>query len=200
MDKRIQKEFVTQYPDLLKAISVMCKYNCYKAYGYDIEYNLETAHEKAISVFHYYGDNKDIFAMGQKININRYQRVKRLGYRLTQYFSIIDIAKRGQLYFGTLTFSDKVLDKTTEKTRRRYVVRFLNDISISYVANIDFGKENEREHYHCIFLTENNIDFKSVLEKWQSILHDKDTTQIKFDKVIKNDLSKSKLSKYVTSE
>lgn len=60
------------------------------------------------------------------------------------------------VFFGTLTFTDEVLSKTTEETRRRYVSRYLKSISDSYIANIDFGdkeknpQSNEREHYHCL--------------------------------------------------
>lgn len=53
-------------------------------------------------------------------------------------------------FFVTLTFKDEVLKKTCEKTRRQYVQRMLNKISLSYVANIDYGKSTEREHYHAL--------------------------------------------------
>lgn len=52
--------------------------------------------------------------------------------------------------FLTLTFTDDVLASTSEDTRRRYVARFLKSISQNYVGNIDYGKLNEREHYHAI--------------------------------------------------
>jgi hypothetical protein len=52
--------------------------------------------------------------------------------------------------FLTLTFTDEVLNSTTEETRRRYVARFLKSISENYVGNIDYGSKNDREHYHAI--------------------------------------------------
>lgn len=58
--------------------------------------------------------------------------------------------KTGRAYFITLTFTDDVLGKTTSKTRRRYVSRFLKENCDRYVANIDFGSQKEREHYHAI--------------------------------------------------
>lgn len=63
-------------------------------------------------------------------------------------------------YFGTLTFNDETLQKTSEKTRRRYVSYYLKSISCDYIANIDFGdkekniQSNEREHYHCLIATD----------------------------------------------
>lgn len=53
--------------------------------------------------------------------------------------------------FLTLTFTDDVLSSTSQKTRRTYVARFLKSHGLDYVANIDFGEKNGREHYHCVF-------------------------------------------------
>lgn len=55
------------------------------------------------------------------------------------------------VYFLTLTWSDEVLNNTSEETRRTYVNRFLSSQDYcDYYANIDFGSNTEREHYHCI--------------------------------------------------
>ena len=57
------------------------------------------------------------------------------------------------------------------ETRRRYVRHFLDDYG-AYVANIDFGAKNGREHYHAILQCSSvdcslwrygNLDFKRVL-------------------------------------
>jgi len=58
--------------------------------------------------------------------------------------------------FGTLTFTDDDL-KTDIKTRRQYVFRFLNEWCADYIANIDYGKENEREHYHFVALLDGSV-------------------------------------------
>lgn len=52
--------------------------------------------------------------------------------------------------FVTLTFTDKVLETTSAETRRRYVHYFLKSTGGRYVANLDFGSQNGREHYHGI--------------------------------------------------
>lgn len=62
-----------------------------------------------------------------------------------------------KLIFGTLTFNDESLNKTSKITRRRYVARFLKENCESYIANIDFGEENEREHYHFVGLCKSKI-------------------------------------------
>lgn len=54
--------------------------------------------------------------------------------------------------FLTLTFTDETLSKTSQKTRRKYVVEYLKSQSAIYVANIDYGGKNGREHYHAIVI------------------------------------------------
>ena len=54
--------------------------------------------------------------------------------------------------FCTLTFTDEYLASTSPQTRRVYVTRYLKEQSggLPYVANIDFGKKNGREHFHAV--------------------------------------------------
>lgn len=52
--------------------------------------------------------------------------------------------------FVTLTFTDNCLNSTSFETRRRYVHYFLKSCGGRYVANLDFGSKNGREHYHAI--------------------------------------------------
>jgi len=67
-------------------------------------------------------------------------------------------------YFITLTWSDKTLENTNEYTRHQKIYRTLKNIPgvIDYVANIDYGKENEREHYHGIILVNENFETKKT--------------------------------------
>ncbi len=75
-----------------------------------------------------------------------YHRTKRLSDRIQ------NMLLSGQCIFLTLTFTDKVLESTNQDTRKRYVKRYLKEVSNQYVANIDYGSKNEREHYHAIVL------------------------------------------------
>ena len=59
------------------------------------------------------------------------------------------------VYFLTFTFSDNLLDKTIASYRRKKIQRFLLKNCRHYVANIDYGKENEREHYHAVVSCDN---------------------------------------------
>lgn len=72
---------------------------------------------------------------------------------------IESIIQSGIALFLTLTFADDVLSSTTEKTRRTYVSRFLKENCIEYIANIDFGAKNGREHYHAVVSVKNKLDY-----------------------------------------
>lgn len=62
----------------------------------------------------------------------------------------IELIIREYSYFLTLTFKSSVLESTNEETRKTYVKEFLKQYSNYYIANVDYGLENEREHYHAI--------------------------------------------------
>lgn len=70
--------------------------------------------------------------------------------------------RKYKIIFGTLTFSDETLGKTSKETRRRLVARYLKSDKnvVHYIANIDFGDENGREHYHFLAFTKDKIETK----------------------------------------
>lgn len=76
--------------------------------------------------------------------------------------------------FLTLTFTDDVLNSTSFETRKKYVLRFLNNLNCAFVGNVDYGSENGREHYHCVVAIDNvscndwhygAINFKRIINK-----------------------------------
>lgn len=67
------------------------------------------------------------------------------------------------IIFGTLNFSDKALNSTSKKTRRVMVGRYIGAVADNYIANIDYGAKNGREHYHFIALTKYPFD----IHKWK---------------------------------
>ena len=76
--------------------------------------------------------------------------------------------------FLTLTFTDDVLNSTSFDTRKKYVLRFLNNLKCAYVGNVDYGSQNGREHYHCVVSIDNvscndwlygAINFKRIINK-----------------------------------
>lgn len=70
-----------------------------------------------------------------------YKRIKQhIDYILMQY---------PHVYFMTFSFNDNSLNKKPE-TRRRYIQKMLFQNCHDYVCNIDYGDDNDREHYHGV--------------------------------------------------
>lgn len=133
--------------------------------------------DEARALFDWYGDTEEWLEAG-KINRAFYQRVKRLKARVSDIISQPSI-------FLTLTFNDDILASTSPQTRRRYVSRYLRDNFPVYVANVDFGALNGREHYHAIIQSQNvNYDM------WHK------NGAIKGEKIVVDNIAA--LSKYVS--
>lgn len=90
----------------------------------------------------------------RKVTEAQRQRVKRCKLRIK------GIVFDGDAVFLTLTFNDDILASTSLQTRRKYVTRLLKRYCVKYVANIDFGKKNGREHYHAIVECDNESSEK----------------------------------------
>lgn len=131
---------------LTKKISALDKknyLNCKEGIIYD--YDLE---ESFINLLLEFGGKQ--IKEARKVNHSYYQRAKRLRDRISSYLV------KGQCIFATFTFTDDVLQKTNVKTRRKYISRFCKSVSDYYVANIDYGVDDNythREHYHALLLT-----------------------------------------------
>lgn len=106
---------------------------------------------------HYFGDETiglDKIDCAIRLNESKYRRARRIRDKFTK------MVESGNAIFVTLTFNDKTMAKTSLLTRRRYVSRYLKQNSNFYVANIDFGAKNEREHYHAL------VDKDLILNNW----------------------------------
>lgn len=91
---------------------------------------------------------------GIRLYENYRKRTQRLRKRITKIIQCDSL-------FLTFTFTDKVLANTNQETRQKYVKRFLNTISRNYVANIDFGKTNGREHYHAVCTVSEKVNYNA---------------------------------------
>lgn len=107
-------------------------------------YNPDIAEALQESLDQMRDENKLYFDEACKIIESDRSRHKRLKHRIKK------MLEKGQCIFLTLTFTDEVLQNTSPATRKQYVIRTLKQITDDYVANIDFGKEHEREHYHAV--------------------------------------------------
>lgn len=72
------------------------------------------------------------------------------------------------LVFGTLTFTDEVIEKCSEKTLKRYTKAYLVRFFNHYVANFDFSPENDRIHVHFVAgVDTKRPNYKLYNEAWQ---------------------------------
>ena len=82
----------------------------------------------------------------------RYMKVSRIKKRLLYLLTRYDF-----IYFVTFTFDDKLI-KRCDRTKRDLIKSSLLsfDDDVKFILNVDYGKKNEREHYHCILATNNS--------------------------------------------
>lgn len=124
----------------------------------------------------------------KKVNNAGYHRVKRLSDR------VLTMLKEENCIFLTLTFRNDVLANTSSETRAKYIKRFLKEQCSSYVANIDFGRKNEREHYHAVVVPKGeNIDGAFYRKNYGSI----DFERVRNKKSDNNEDTSKRLAKYV---
>lgn len=123
--------------------------NYLREIGETIDYNEFETLEKEVSNFSLSPETIAIWKEAESINRAFYERTKRLKKTIRAM-----LYSTKPCFFITLTFDDVTLSSTSEKTRRVYVTRFLKSLSSWYVANIDYGKENGREHFHAVVVLE----------------------------------------------
>lgn len=126
-----------------------------RVYGIPLSH-FDYSSTQAEALYNFYHDTAEgsvLWHEAEKVRQANYKRVKRLKQRITY------MLENGSCQFLTLTFTDDVLSKTSEATRRQYVRRFLSNFSNEFVANIDFGKTNGREHYHALIMTDKRIKY-----------------------------------------
>lgn len=76
--------------------------------------------------------------------------------RLYDHARFLAFKYPGKVFFITLTFNDWALS-LSPSYRRDMVSRFLNEYCLDYIANIDYGSENGREHYHAIIVPRSDL-------------------------------------------
>lgn len=96
----------------------------------------------------------DLVEVALRLNQAKYKRKQRVQNRIEWYIAT------GEVVFLTLTFNPETLANTSVETRRTYVRKYLKRNASEYVANIDFGGKNGREHYHALAVMQGDFDYK----------------------------------------
>ena len=111
-----------------------------------INYSFEKLTKEKETFIKKYGNTT--LKIANNLNHASYKRVARLKDRIKE------AVESGSAYFITITFNPTTLENTNEQTRRKYVSRWLKSLTPFYVANIDYGLINEREHYHAVITSD----------------------------------------------
>lgn len=88
----------------------------------------------------------------------RYEKSSRIKKRMVYLFS-----RYKYIWFCTFTFSPKYINKTT-RTKRDLIKSVLNFKDFKYILNVDYGKSTQREHYHCLLATNEEIDVNEMFQ------------------------------------
>lgn len=104
------------------------------------------------------------FHVCRAIYNNHKSRSSRLRKKIEKWNTI------GSLYFLTLTFSPDALERSSEDSRRQAVRRYLSDLGLLFCANVDFGDQNQREHYHAVICSPEDLPGSWVKDKGQLFL------------------------------
>lgn len=153
IDYQFKQKVLKEHSDIVKRQNKASYYDyCVRTYENDglVLYGLKSGSNETLDDLYIeccLTGMKDVYDEARKLNEAYYKRLKRLRSKVS------DILTSGEALFLTLTFTDDVLKNTTEKQRRVAVSRYLKTYQTKYVANIDFGAKNHREHYHALILT-----------------------------------------------
>ena len=76
----------------------------------------------------------------------------------------VEMNIKTNIVFGTLTLDDKTLSQK-EDTYMRKISKYLKSHYFMTILNKDYGKKNEREHYHFIALTSQPLEKINIKSK-----------------------------------
>lgn len=149
------------------------------------EYEEDTGELHAHTTYGLKNALNDNLGLEFRLSQSNHMRKARLKERIS------NMVNTNHAYFLTLTFNDSVFNRNlSPETRRRYIARFLKSECKEYVANIDFGSSNNREHYHAVVIPKTIIDFARYREIF-------DNSNINYKRIIKGDKDIKKVSLYI---
>lgn len=116
-----------------------------------------------------YSNFKDIFSLYEFENIlkekqNRKNKRYRTKNKFLKIYHIASFIENSKIVFGTITLNDKSL-KLKENTYIRNIHKWLKKHFVYVILNKDYGAKNEREHYHFIGLTTEELEGKKIRSK-----------------------------------
>lgn len=136
--------------------------------------------------------NKDF----EKLLCARYMKNTRIKKHL-----LYMIVHRKYLYFCTFTFSDTYINRSS-RSKRDLIKHSINtfDDDVLFILNIDYGKVNEREHFHAIIGTNNSNSFRKHLKNTYPFFTSCDSINTSSDDIKRLTKYINKLSNHTTKD
>lgn len=88
----------------------------------------------------------------------RVQKVGRIRKRL-----LFLLLRYKYIWFCTFTFDNNFINKC-ERTKRDLIKKSLNTHDFKYILNIDYGKQTQRQHFHCVLATNLDMDVNQFFQ------------------------------------
>lgn len=96
----------------------------------------------------------------EKLLNARIQKVGRIKKRLLYL-----LIRYKYIWFCTFTFDNNYINKC-ERTKRDLIKSVLNTHDFKYILNIDYGKNTQRQHFHCILASDINMDVNQYFQNY----------------------------------
>lgn len=94
----------------------------------------------------------------EKLLNARIQKVGRIKKRLLYL-----LIRYKYIWFCTFTFNNNYINKC-ERTKRDLIKSVLNTHDFKYILNIDYGKNTQRQHFHCIIASDIDMDLNQYFQ------------------------------------
>ncbi len=94
----------------------------------------------------------------EKLLNARIQKVGRIKKRLLYL-----LIRYKYIWFCTFTFNNNYIDKC-ERTKRDLIKSVINTHDFKYILNIDYGKNTQRQHFHCIIASNIDMDVNQYMQ------------------------------------
>lgn len=94
----------------------------------------------------------------EKLLNARIQKVGRIKKRLLYL-----LIRHKYIWFCTFTFNNNYINKC-ERTKRDLIKSVLNTHDFKYILNIDYGKNTQRQHFHCIIASDIDMDLNQYFQ------------------------------------
>lgn len=107
-----------------------------------------------------YGSYFPVIDEYEKLLNARYHKNDRIRQRLVYL-----CCRYKYIWFCTFTFDNRYINKSM-RTKRDIIKSVINDLDFKYILNVDYGKNTQREHYHCILATNIDIDLNDYFQSY----------------------------------